>query len=127
MSCPFTTRKLIKVEKALKDNHLEAELIIVTLDPRMDTPAKLNTYYRKGFGIQSPHWHFLRGKSEDTHALADFLKITFEEIDEHIRHDNKFVLTDSTGSIKKTIDGWDTELSGLYPQNWRASRISSMI
>ena len=110
MTCPLTVKKLLKVEKEYLSKKIEKEIVIITLDPTGDTPERLKQYYRKRFGILSKKWHFLRANSKDTHLIADFLKIKFEEIDDHIRHDNRFVLINDEGKVTKRIDGWDSSL-----------------
>lgn len=108
--CPMTIRKLKQVEEKIAPEKRPTEFVIVTLDPRADTPERLREYYRNQFHVSSPHWHFLRGDAETTAALARFLGIRFENLDEHISHDDRFVLIDADGRIGKSIEGWDSDV-----------------
>ena len=114
MYCPLTIRQLKKVQAQLgpgSPGKPAPEIIFVTLDPRMDTSERL-ARFEKSWHLEN--WHFLVGSDLATHVLARRLGIRYQEIDEHIIHDNKIILVDGAGEITRTIEGWDSISSEIF-------------
>ncbi len=111
MSCPLTMRKLQEVRRDLEKKSIQAEFVMVTLDPRLDTYQRL-AQYKKSWNLPKKSWHFLTGEKSTILDLSRFLGIRFqEEADGHINHDNKIIIIDQEGKIKNTIVGWDNDIS----------------
>jgi protein SCO1/2 len=103
-TCPFVTmRTMRRLEDRLRDQPEPTEFIVVTLDPRTDTPAVLAAY-KQAQGITSDHWHFLSGTIPDTERLARRLGVAFTQSEGHIFHSFKIVGFDASGQPEYVLD-----------------------
>jgi protein SCO1/2 len=103
-SCPLIMKKMRKIEAALKEKKKQAHFVLITFDPKRDTPSKLKKY-REDVGLDQKTWHFLSGTAEDARRLSMLIGIKFSEDPEsgEFMHDNKIVLISPEGEIKTTI------------------------
>jgi protein SCO1/2 len=116
--CPqLTTSKLKEIEEHLIAKGIKAHYVIVTFDPENDTPQTLAEYKTK-LNVDKENWHFLTGSMDDTKQLAALLGLSgFFKMDDHIIHDFRIELMNSTGQTSH-LD-WkhrdvDAALKGLY-------------
>ncbi|WP_285754785.1 SCO family protein [Parageobacillus sp. G301] len=73
--CPNTTFQMTKLRAKLEKEHVfgkNVEFITITIDPKRDTPEKLQAY-AKSYGVTNGNqgWVFLRGNEADTKKVAD--------------------------------------------------------
>ena len=99
-SCLPMTRNLEKVQQAL-GNRLgeDAYIISISVDPTVDTPAKLKAYAKKLNA--RPGWYFMTGDKES----VDFaLKKLGQFVDNKENHTNIFIIgNERTGLWKKAF------------------------
>lgn len=105
-TCPRLTMKLLRqLEERYAAANEPIDFVVVSLDPKTDTPAVLAAYKQR-HGITSPHWHFLTGSIADTERVARELGSAFLEPETHIFHSFKVVVFAPTGEVEHTFD-WD--------------------
>jgi protein SCO1/2 len=111
-SCPRTVETLKRLQKSLTDSHLAVEVVVVSLDPEHDTPARLASY-RKEHQVSAENWHFLTGSLGDTRMLANLLGFRFSKNAEsgEVTHDNKLYLLSPDGSLLGSVKSLDAEPS----------------
>jgi protein SCO1/2 len=103
--CPMTLAKLRRVEAAFAAAGRPVGFVLVTLDPRNDTPARLANYKRSE-GLDDASWHLLGGDDESTKALSDFLRLRAFRDDTHIEHDVRVAVFDGSGRLARRFEGW---------------------
>lgn len=103
--CPMTLAKLRRVATAFREAGEPVEVVLVTLDPRNDTPARLADF--KQAERLGDAWHLLNGDDESTRALARFLRVHASNDDNHIDHDVKIAVFDGAGRFTTAFEGWD--------------------
>ena len=95
-ACPVTIDDLRRATTILAREHRPATFVLVTLDPRNDTPEQLRRF--KASRQLPSEWHLLRGGETDTRELADLLAIHVVET-AHIFHDSRVVVFDANGRL----------------------------
>lgn len=110
-TCPLTMGKLVAIQERFDREKLAAQFLIVSFDPRRDTPEKM-AKYRTDTGHDNPNWTFLVGSEDDTRTLAMLLGIKYSRnpISGDIMHDNKIVLLNGAGEVTKELLGLDATL-----------------
>jgi protein SCO1 len=104
-TCSVTLRKLEELQAVLDRKNQRAEFIIVSYDPKNDTPQTWAAY-RKQHGLARANWHFLTGNQENTKKLASMLGLgSYWSYEEHILHDFGISILNGAGGITKQI-GW---------------------
>ncbi len=105
-ACPLMIKKLLKIEKKLKENSVEAEFVVVSFDSKFDSPQKMKSF-RKNQAISNSNWKLLVGGDKDTRFLSNLLEIRYSRNpeDQTISHDNKVVFLNEKGAIVHTSDG----------------------
>lgn len=113
-ACPLTLARMQAVQKALTARGISAHFILVTLDPRHDTSARL-AEYRAKHALDREYWTLLRGNRETTTALARQLSIHRIEDLGHLFHISKIVMISADGTRMHVLeDGHlDTVLSAI--------------
>ncbi|HEY2408876.1 MAG TPA: SCO family protein [Polyangiaceae bacterium] len=102
--CPLTISRLEQVARALERRQVSASFVLVTLDPRNDTVARLAEFKADHKFPES--WHLLRGDEVETRALAKKLGLRVAYDDAHIDHDVKVVCYDSQGRLALAFSDW---------------------
>ncbi len=102
--CPMTVQKLRELDRALSRTGALVPFVIVTLDPKTDTPARLGRYKRDH--NLPEHWHFLSGPLPETRALARYLGVNAAYDDGHIDHDVRIAIFDAKGALAQGYSGW---------------------
>jgi protein SCO1/2 len=103
--CAPTVERLKKVEQAFVRQGRHPHFVLVTLDPRNDTPARLRMF-KKSRRLPDETWHLLSGPLVQTKALSRFLDFHSAGDDGHIEHETKVFFFDSAGTLTKTLRGW---------------------
>ena len=98
--CPTTVEKLKAVDSALRRQGIAAKFILVSLDPRTDTPATLARF--KVSRHLPQYWHLLSGSEVDTQAFADYLEVGAHE-EGSLDHDVRIAFFDSSGRQTRTF------------------------
>lgn len=98
-ACPRIIEELRQVEKSLAQDTLrEAGFVLVTMDPAIDTPQRLQEV-AKEYNL-GPHWRLLQGSEADTRELAAALGVQYRKIsDIDFAHSNTITVLSSAGII----------------------------
>jgi len=87
--------------QVILDQHkIDANFVIIGLDPKSDKPADWRDY-RAMRHITRNNWQFLSGSPTGIKDVAGQLGINYWSYHEHILHDFMIVLLDSEGNIIK--------------------------
>jgi protein SCO1 len=103
--CAPTVERLKKVEAAFLRQGRHPHFVLVTLDPRNDTPARLRMF-KKSRRLPEESWHLLSGPLLQTRELGRLLDYRSAGDDGHIEHETKIFVYDATGALVKTLAGW---------------------
>ena len=104
--CSTSLRLLQQAQQAADARRLELSVIVVSLDPRVDTPASWREY-RAEHQLLRPNWHFLGGSQTQTRRLADLLEMKYWVYDDHVLHDLRIAAVDAAGRIVARLDWVD--------------------
>ena len=110
--CSITLKRLQDLQAAMDRRGKQLDIIVVSIDPKNDTPASW-TAYRRERGLNRPNWTFLTGNAVDTARLARSVRIAYWYYDEHLMHDFKLVRIDPDGEIRKMVDTFDGNIEAL--------------
>ena len=112
-TCSVTLKKLEEFQAVLDQKKQDVEVVIVSFDPRNDTPESWAAY-RKQHGLNRGNWHFLSGSERDTRRLSQFLGLSdFWSLEGHILHDFKISVLGKSGQIAQQIDWQDLKKPDL--------------
>lgn len=109
-ACPTTIRTLKNVSRDLLRHKIEANFVIISFDPQIDTPKKLANFKHR-WKLPDETWHFLTGdepKLEKIEKILNF-RVVYDKIEEHYDHDKKIYVFDKTGHLKKVFEDWDSD------------------
>lgn len=110
--CSITLQRLKDVQAAADRAKRHFEFIVLSLDPKNDTPEAW-TRYRKTRELDRENWHFLTASVSDTPGLARQLGVRYWLYDEHIMHDFRLLRLNEEGQIVKVMDTYDADLSAF--------------
>ena len=112
--CPITLQKLKEIQKRFDERLQQAEFVLVTLDPRQDTPQAL-ARFRKSHGLTASNWHFLRGSETDTRKLASLLGFgKYQNMGDGILHTLRISRVNEAGEIARTLDWRHRDVDSLF-------------
>lgn len=100
--CPPMTASMAALQKELKNQNLEVELVSFSVDPTVDTPEVLKTFMET-FTTDSTNWHMLTGYSQK--EIEEFSRETFQTLvqkpssSDQVIHSTSFYLMDQNGEI----------------------------
>jgi protein SCO1/2 len=104
--CPMTIENLERMQKAVDALGEKVDFVIVSYDPKTDTPDVWQQY-RQSRRLIRDNWYFLSGSREATERLAHQLGFPFWQYDDHVMHESRAVLFDSQG-IQRAAFGSDS-------------------
>ena len=115
-TCPeLTFKALKKIEAKFQSKGEEAEFLLVSLEPEIDTPAIL-TQFKNRIAPHRKHWHLLRADSDAN--LAQFVKeatlSNYWKMDDHTLHDFKILYFDGSKKAIKTLDFKHREMEIIF-------------
>jgi cytochrome oxidase Cu insertion factor (SCO1/SenC/PrrC family) len=102
--CSPAIERLRKLEAAFAQRGQHPQFVLVTLDPRNDTPARLAAFKKSRRLPDS--WHLLQGPSLQTRALARELEVNVAGDDGHLEHETKVFFYDAGGTLQRAVRGW---------------------
>lgn len=111
--CPPMTSNMVRVQKELKKQNVDAQIISFTADPLYDQPKVLKQFAEK-YQADLQNWSFLQVK--DLKTVQDIVKVGFkgivtqqkgpsEEFPILVNHPSQFYLIDQKGQVRKFYDG----------------------
>jgi protein SCO1/2 len=104
--CSIAQRKLQEIQVEADRRKLNLEFVILSLDPKNDTPASWRQY-RKARDLHMPNWHFLTGSRTATDRAVRELGVRWWYYDEHIMHDIRIVRIGPDGKVVKLMNTYD--------------------
>ena len=104
--CSTSLRLLLQAQQDADARKLELSVIVVSLDPKSDTPAAWREF-RSEHRLQRTNWHFLGGAAAQTRRLADLLDMKYWVYDDHVLHDLRIAAVNASGRIVARIDWVD--------------------
>jgi len=108
-TCPEIVGELKRIEAALPPaDRARAGFVLVSLDPRRDTPARLREY-AASLRLDPARWTLLTGDEDGVRELAALLGIRYRpEGAEDFSHTNAYLILDKNGRVvyrQDTLDG----------------------
>jgi protein SCO1/2 len=110
--CTTTFSKLKAIQAAADQQKLQIDFMIVSLDPKNDTPQAWRQY-RISRGVDRSNWYLLTGTEATTKEFADLMGIKYWYMDDHILHDFKIVRLNAKGEIEKALTDYGDEPDSL--------------
>lgn len=110
--CSITAYKLKQAHAAADRRGKAIDFIVISLDPRHDTPAAWAAY-RKERELPEGNWHFLTGPEKATPMLAALLGIAYWYEGEHLLHDFRLLHTAADGQVVRAIGSYDADVNVL--------------
>jgi cytochrome oxidase Cu insertion factor (SCO1/SenC/PrrC family) len=110
--CTTTFSKMKAIQAAADRKNLQIDFMIVSLDPKNDTPQAWRQY-RISREVERDNWHLLTGSEATTKEFAALIGIKYWTMDEHILHDFKIVRLNANGEIEKEITDYGDEPESL--------------
>lgn len=106
--CPRVMKEMVKLYDAFEDDD-RVKFVSFTIDPKRDTPERLQKY-AASLGADQQKWWFLNGEKSKTYEIAnEYYIVAYEdaEVEGGFDHSGKIVLTDKNGHIRSFSDGTD--------------------
>jgi cytochrome oxidase Cu insertion factor (SCO1/SenC/PrrC family) len=110
--CTTTFSKLKAIQAAADQKKLQIDFMIISLDPKNDTPQAWQQY-RISRDINRSNWHLLTGTEITTREFADLIGIKYWYMDEHILHDFKIVRLNAQGEIERALTDYGDDPDSL--------------
>ena len=101
-TCPRTLVRLHRIYDEFTRAGRNAEFVVVTLDPAIDSPERLQQF--KQSRKLPASWRLLTGSRHDTEQLMSVLNVEVMDMDAHLVHDSKIVLFDANGVRTAELD-----------------------
>lgn len=103
--CPPTIRKLKAIEAAFKTEGRPVNFLLVTLDPKGDTPAHLRAYKRRE--NMGDNWHFAIAPRRELLAFTrEYMGWAPIYDMGHISHEITFLAVGDDGLIRHAFQDW---------------------
>jgi len=114
--CPLLSSRMAVLQRALREQGVDARLVSFSVDPTHDTPEVLREYAGH-FGADANRWLFLTGPRDQLYDLIGkgfMLSVAEREpgqddSGELITHSDRFVLVDRQGRIRGYYHGTEDE------------------
>jgi protein SCO1/2 len=113
LRCPRTIDKLREVEATLARAGRPATILLVTLDPETDTPARLKAY--KASRSLPASWHLLAGTRREAAELSRRFGVHPAYDDGHIDHEVRVAVVDARGHVVRVLAGWGFDDRAAMP------------
>lgn len=114
-SCPLTVAAMRRIAAAVPG----AGLVLVTLDPARDGPARLAAYARE-HALDAARWTLLTASDDDVRDLAAALGVRYRRVSAaELAHSNTLTVLDATGAVVDQQAGF-----GAADETIRAARAS---
>jgi cytochrome oxidase Cu insertion factor (SCO1/SenC/PrrC family) len=108
--CPATMDEFKRMQRVVDARGELVDFVIVGYDPKNDSPAVWRQY-RLNRGLNRDNWHFLSGSQTATEQLAHKLGFPFWTYDEHVMHESRAVLFDTSGAQRAVLGSRDPRWS----------------
>lgn len=108
-ACPRIIADMKRIEAEVEEKYKnQVNLVLVSIDPEVDTPEKLKTLAQKSH--LEENWTLLRGEADDVLELAALLGVKYKKISEtDYAHSNMISVLNPQGEIKHQQIGLGVE------------------
>jgi protein SCO1/2 len=122
--CPALLDQMRRVDEAARKASVEAQIVLVSLDPKHDDPKRLAAF-RSHLGSDA-RWHLLAGDEGSTRALANLLGVRFgtDPKTGEISHDGKIVFVDPSGAARATLEGTKDDIPAFIGRVLEAQAVT---
>ena len=121
--CPAISAKFSYLARHLDPHRFH--LVLLTLDPRYDSPAVMSAYARR-FAAQPAVWSLLTGRQSEVAQLLNRFGISSLQVsDANFLHNDKVFLTDPAGRVAQTIATAAFSPSALQAQAQHLAGVAS--
>lgn len=105
-ACPLLVADMKTIKSKIPEDLLkETNLVLVSIDPEVDTPEKLNQFAKTNKMYGDP-WIFLRGSEDDTKEFANVLFMKYKEISPmNFSHSNIISIFNKRGELMNQEEG----------------------
>jgi cytochrome oxidase Cu insertion factor (SCO1/SenC/PrrC family) len=110
--CSISQRKLQEIQVEADRRKLSIEFVILSLDPKNDTPASWRQY-RKLRDLPGSNWYFLTGSRAATDNAALSLGVKWWYYDEHIMHELRILRLAANGEVVRIMKTYDMTAAQL--------------
>jgi protein SCO1/2 len=109
-ACPILVSDVQRIERQLPDDvRAKVRFVLVTFDPKRDTPAQL-ARYAKARGLSSPRWTLLTSDDDTVRELAALLGMRYRRLENgDFVHSNLITVLDARGVIAHRVVGLGQE------------------
>jgi formylglycine-generating enzyme required for sulfatase activity/cytochrome oxidase Cu insertion factor (SCO1/SenC/PrrC family) len=97
-ACPRIVGDLQRIEAALGKQADSVGFVFATIDPKRDTPAKMDAFATER-RLDPSRWLLLRGEPEKIQELSVRLGFKYQPVDEDFAHSNVIAVLDEDGRI----------------------------
>ncbi len=105
-ACPRLVADMRNIESKLPKNKLsELQFILVSIDPKNDTPTRLKSFAKENL-MDDEHWTFLQGTESDVREFANVLAVKYKQISPlDFSHSNIISVFNSGGELVHQQEG----------------------
>lgn len=105
-ACPILVADMQKIKSKIpKDLLKETNLVLVSIDPEVDTPEKLKEFAKTNSMSGEP-WVFLRGNKDSTNEFANVLSMKFKKVSPiDFSHSNIISIFNKKGEMVAQAEG----------------------
>lgn len=109
-ACPRLVADMRGIEAGVAaKNTLGIKYILVSIDPKNDTPEKLKAFAKEN-GMEGPQWLFLQGTEDGVRDFANILAVKYKEISPmDFSHSNIISVFDKKGVMRYQKEGLGLE------------------
>jgi protein SCO1/2 len=114
-ACPLLLADLHRIERALPPAaRADLRVVLVTLDPRRDTPAALGALAR-AHGVDPSRWRLLQPAGDDAvRTIAALLGVRYRRLaDGNFNHSSLITLLDAAGAVVARLEGAGQPIDAL--------------
>ena len=110
------TANLKNVEgKLSSEQKANTQFLLISLDPKRDTPATLNQYMQD-HNMKSGDWNMLNGDPDDVLELSALIGVRYRAMDmegNDVAHSNMITVLDKAGRIHYQMKGLDQPIDNV--------------
>lgn len=113
-ACPRLTAEMKEIEQNLgKYDPQKVRLILVSIDPEVDTPEKMKDYLKQN-DFNGEQWVFLRSDDAGTREFANVLSVKYKQISPvDFSHSNIISVFSDQGVLTFQKEGLDSDVTEI--------------
>lgn len=113
-ACPRLTAEMKDIEEKLgKYDPKKVRLVLVSIDPEVDTPERMKDYFKQN-NFEGEQWLFLRGDESSTREFANVLSVKYKQISPiDFSHSNIISVFSDKGVLTFQKEGLNSDVSEI--------------